>query len=492
MIQKFQNASNPGELAAAMAIITDLAQRNQLTIPNLNEAMAATFDEGTGQWHSYRSIGLRWLCANPQLFARAALSAGLKVEEFLSEHLAFRSTRDHDKFLRDGKNLTDLAGAKLVTRALLDEAMAAIFDDGDYYDRSIGFEWLVHNPALFAQVAEQCGFAVREFLLAHENKALNGNRILLYSEILKLIPAAEREQFARDMYARHGCLNNGWIRHLREVGVGPATAAEMILGELERAEANHKGPDCNYAVKSFLEYGSSEHEGKNAPWAVLSKDQLKKAMAICSRLAGNLFFTKRAEIEKWLGKEHFAALGREVVLRGGMFTSAQHDFVAEQSLDFQLKVAESLVIAPGFIISLMLQLDEARARELYAKKAAAFNEVHLATLYRTTWERRNPGGKPVHAWLEAELERRLTDQGFIIAAVQEGSFQPKGHLTPKRQFFVDIKGHRYVMSNRQTGYTPKPGEVVIFNTNNGHPLKPNKVTAVIMVPAHRDTKVRMY
>ena len=465
----------------------------------------------------------------------------------------FSDTHNHDKFLNEQTRLSELAESGELTSGLLDESMKAMYDDGDYIDRSIGFAWLASNSELFNTTATRLGFKVGDFLIEHGGLCWVGSRVLLHSEVVALIPESEREAFVKEIYRRHGAFNNGWIGVVTTAGVPLSTVAELILTKLTAVADNCEDSNVVNAVWDFLaNHGStypgdihwsmltdtrfSEVMGKLADrepasflaqqvciegrlgkeryeelarlveprrhepaphftmsweptqWAALSDAQFVQAMSICARKSPVHFFGKRSQIEERIGKDAFNALALEAVLRMDKLSADQQKFVAEQPLPFQLQVARKLNASAEFLIALMLKLNSTDGADLYREKSTVFDTAHIATLYRSTWALRHQDGKSLAPWLERELERRLTEAGYIVRTVTEGTFTPRGSSSPQRQLQVVDNGRTYVVERGQRDYYPKAGDVVIIHARSASSLTP-RVFAATFLPAHNGEKV---
>jgi hypothetical protein len=403
----------------------------------------------------------------------------------------FTDTRSVDQFIAGQNALTELAMSGQLTPELLNEAMKAMYDDGADIDRSIGFTWICKNPDLFGRTAETLELKARDFLLEHISLSYVGYLILLHPKVLMLIAQDEREAFVQEIYCRYGAFNNSWTGSVLKVGVSQSTVAALILEKLEAVPDNCDSSCNDNAVRSFLESGDSQHDKESpAPWQVLTDEQFELAIGICSRKSPRWYFDNREHIEKRLakgGKSIFTKLGRVSVLRVTELTHPQQKFVDEQEIDFRVTVARNLAAGPASLIPLLLELSPEKGAELFADRAALFEDREMAWLYRSTWASRHKDGKPRAPWLERELDRRLSESGHIIGTVQLGTYTPRGGK-PQPQWQVCHGGTTYVMERRQRGpYRPEAGDQVIINPRSAQQLTP-LVKAVYFLPAHSGEK----
>lgn len=408
---------------------------------------------------------------------------------------SFQSTRNHGSFLQQQVDLTELATQRQLTKALLDQAMQAMYDDGDYIDRSVGFAWILENTALFGQVMAQLNIPVASYLREHAGLCWVGSRILLCEPLLNLVPAGEREAFVRDIYAQHGGFNNEWIGTLIKVGVQRTACAEMIVASLEAAPLDCEASSLVNAVTEFLNHGDHDNGPEYpSPWAVLDDTQFLRAATICSTKAPKRFFQHRQKLElrlggKVTGAARFDDLGRQTLSKLVSLTNDQLSFLlADGDTDTLAAAARRLEQGARPLVVLLSRIDEKRGREILATKADLLADG-LPEVYRSTWEQRHHQGVPRALWLEQELVRRLEADGIILGIVEEGTHTPRGAVRPQRQLKVVKDGHSYVMDRNQRGYYPRVGDNVIVNTRSGQRLTP-RVTAVAMLPARSAQEVR--
>lgn len=400
----------------------------------------------------------------------------------------FASTRNHDTFLAGQRRLSEMAGDGTLTRPLLDEAMAAMYDDGDYIDQSTGFAWILDQPELFAHTAGRCGFQVAEFLETHGPLCWVGSRVLLNGELLALVPADQRTAFVQRMYAAHGAFNNHWIETARGAGVSDDVMAELILARLAAVGDNCESSGMVDAVKDFLDYGYQYGE-PTSPWSVMTAQQFDRAMVTCSAKAPGRFFAKRELIQRRLGEARWVELAKTTLPGLKRLSQEQQAFVEEQPVSYQLQIAQGLECAPAFLLRLLVKLPAADGPQRYTELEGLLAGVSLADTYRSTWASRHSEGVALAPWLEAELQKKLAAAGYVFGTVISGKFTPRGG-TPRTQLQVVAGGVTYVLERCQRGYYPKAGDEVLVNSRTGHHLTP-RVVAAIFLPARSGQEVRI-
>jgi uncharacterized protein YqgQ len=406
--------------------------------------------------------------------------------------IRFRHTKDHDEFILGQKQLTTMYGQKLLTREQLSEATTAMYDDGDYIDRSIGFEWIKDHPAWFAETAARCDFKCSDFLREHGHIFWVGNRILLNPELLALVAEDEREEFVKEIYLKHGSFNsNYWTQVVMEAGIPKSTVTDLILEKLASVPDDCETKNYETPLHALLRY-RRESNDEISQWTLLTDEQLDTAMQLAARKTPTEFFLHRTGIEARLGEARFAELADEVIAKLTRLTPAQQKYAEEQYFRNQLEIARQLTGNADFILRLivkldyatciLLKIDPATARNLFREKSELFAD-NIANLYRQTWTDRHKEGKPVAPWLESELERILYRKGYIVGTVEEYIHTPKGGQ-PRRQLQVRHERKIYTQERRQYDYTPKPGDQVLIATYRGYELTP-KVTATEFYPIDR-------
>lgn len=401
----------------------------------------------------------------------------------------FTGTRSHEKFMEQRWRLTELADTETLTRAQLDEAMAAMYDDGDYIDRSIGMEWLLDNPERFNQTAQRCGFTVTEFFHMHGRLCWVGSRVLSSPAVLRLVPDSERTTFVQRMYRAHGSFNSYWIESVLSVGVSRETVAALIQEGLEAVPDNCEASGMVDQVKEFLDCGWRAGE-PNSPWSVLTADEFDAAMTVCARKAPGRFFDKQEEIERRLRPGRWNSLALEALPRLKRLSPAQQRLLEQQPLEYQLEIATKLDAAPTFLVGLLVRLPEAQGKAQLEQLERLFDGMTVPDLYRKTWAIRHEGEKPKARWLEDELQRRLTAARIFIGTVQRGTFQPR--TGPARtQLEVKEGNLTYVMERSQRGWYPKPGDQVLICRQRAHWLTP-RVGVLNFIPARLGDDVRNY
>lgn len=404
----------------------------------------------------------------------------------------FTDTRKHEQFWAGLQQLTELAVSGRLTCEQLDQAMRAMYDDGDCIDQSIGFTWLCQEPDLFGQVAVRLGFKVSDFLLEHGDLCWVGSRILLYPCLLALIPEEEREGFVRQVYCRYGAFNESWIRVVLEAGGVPrATISELLLERLERVRDDCDSANCGNDVWDFLRFGHRGYRDEPTSWNILTDDQFRLALDICARKSPREFFENRGQIEQRLGsgsagKAELTELGRAVIMKVKSLTPAQQRFVEEQDIDFRIAVARNLKTGAASVIPLLVQLVPDQGAQLFAELAPMFEGGGIASVYRSTWEIRHREGKPLAPWLEAELKARLTAAGYFLGTVTEGWFTPRGKSQAIRQHEVKdgAKGVTFIWDRYQTGYYPQVGDEVLIYARGAHWLTDYVARAAFLPARH--------
>ena len=467
----------------------------------------------------------------------------------------FCDTNSHDEFLAGQGRLTALCTSGQLTRELLDQAMRAMYDDGDYIDQSIGFAWLVTHPDLFGQAAEGCGFKVSAFLLEHSKLCWVGCRTILYPDVLKLIPAEEREEFVRAIYRRQGAFNNTWIQAVTSVGVPLPAVAEMILEALEAVADDCEKSNVTNAVWDFLGNHGSTYAG-DIHWSMLTDERFSELMTKFAAREPARFLAQRGCIEGRLGTaryEELAALAKPrsheaapsypwgweptqwTVLGDAQFgraiticarKSPNHFFEKRRQIEERLGQAGFKTLALVAVLRLSrltpAQQNFVEEQPRTFQLQVAYNlDTNALFLLGVILKLSGTDGEELYSAQSKVLDAegiahvyRTTwamrhNHGKPIAPWLERDLERRlakagyiiatvqeGSFTPRggrpqAQMQVVHNGHTYVKERRQGGYYPRRGDPVIINTRGGQPLTP-KVTAVLFLPARSGEEVKSY
>lgn len=419
----------------------------------------------------------------------------------------FFGTRDHDSFMEQQEKLSELSDSGELTRAQLDQAMRSLYDDGDYIDRSIGFAWLCENPQRLQATADRLGFQVDDFLMEHGSVTWVGSRILLNSDLLRLVPADRREQFVHDVYIKYGAFNNYWIDACLEAGINRSLFGYVIYERLLHCRDDAEENSTVSEATDFIEYGGS-NTCANPPWSVMDDDTFLPCISQAAPKAPRRFFEKRREIDGRIGADKFAKLARGIIDSRDQLTKPQQDFVSEQEPAYQVGVLRRLKGSPEMVIRVLVNMDEAEGTAVYTEMSSLLDSANAASLYRSTWEIRHPkpadpyakmlfrprDAEPVSEertvkapWLEKLLERRLVDNGYHLGIVRQGEHRGRRQL----EVYDEAKGHKYVLHRHQRGYYPSVGDQVIV-TSHGAYQPHSRLSICGFLPATNMKEVRTY
>ena len=423
------------------------------------------------------------------------------------EFMPFHGTRDHSSFLAQQERLSEMADRGDLTVELLDEAMRALYDDGDYIDRSIGFAWLCANPQRFQTTADRLGFRVDDYLMEHGSVTWVGSRILLNSDVIRLVPVDRREQFVQDVYLKYGAFNNSWIDSCIEAGVNQSLFGGLIYERILFCRDDAEENSTVSAATEFIEYGGSDTSA-NSPWSVLDDRNFLACVSQAAPKAPRRFFEKRREIEARIGTNKFAGLARTIIDSCNELTKPQQDFVSEQDSTYQLRVLRRLKGSPEMVIRVLCDMGEHEGSTLYHEMSEVLDSANAASLYRSTWAIRHPkpadpyadmlfrprDAEPVRdmptvkaPWLEKLLEKRLADNGYYLGIVRQGEHRGRRQL----EVYDEADSHKYVLHRHQRGFYPKVGDRVIV-TRNGAYQPHSRLSICAFLPAHSTMEVRTY
>ncbi len=226
----------------------------------------------------------------------------------------FVPTRKYSDFVAGQDLLTDLAMSGQLTAGLLDEAMKALYDDGDFIEQSIGFAWILSKPGLFMPTAARLGIDITAFLLKHASVCWVGSRILLSTALLNLIPQEEREQFVQTVYSQYGACKNSWLGVVTAAGVPLSTVCELIFARLEAVSDNCELSCTSNAVQDFLRDHGPTYTG-DMHWGLFNDKQFSEEMRWLAEWRPECFIAQRVFLEGRLGKERYRALAASTQAR---------------------------------------------------------------------------------------------------------------------------------------------------------------------------------
>lgn len=362
-------------------------------------------------------------------------------------------------------------------------------------------------------------------------------------DLMALLSPAWRVRYVRDIYPRIGAHTMSWISTAVLSGITRDTIATAILQRLRRVEIN-KGVVND--VEDFLRYGGGHdlhaapihaalwrlelsrdgmqilrpqietdpsagfpeierrlHVGVKPredrilggfpeipPWFALSNTELAEALRICATKAPaqTLQILRDERVRPRLQPADEDAIvtmatQRMDTIMGVSLETLEGllDLTDREALARQLKpVQEHYLHAPTaqFLFRIICELSPYEARRRFWQEVIVpvLKPASAAAVYKA-WRQMQLEEDDV----ESELRSRLDEEGYILSTIRRGSHQGKV------QWFVDVRGTRYVQDRYEHRYFPTEGDLVLFKPTSGHRLTPT-VMAVTFIPVMKDVR----
>src|SRR3989344_694635 len=157
---------------------------------------------------------------------------------------------DKDRMHELQTELTESATADALTADRLSEVVRLYHDDRHYRVQSVGMSWILDHLVLFAKTVGD----VAQFLRRHLTDQDCMERVLQNTNVLLLIPEAERSQFVFDAYQPFGSYSNDeWVKYTVRAGVLWPVLAAAVEKRIENAPAEDPDHNCYTPMLEFLE-----------------------------------------------------------------------------------------------------------------------------------------------------------------------------------------------------------------------------------------------
>ncbi|MBU1132536.1 hypothetical protein KKC32_04830 [Patescibacteria group bacterium] len=414
------------------------------------------------------------------------------------------------------KALDDSSDKGELTWGRLAEAIFTQHDNRDYIPESIGTTWIEDNPQAFKRAVNS---NVLGFLREYMDTPHFAEIILLKEDVLKLIPEAERAEFVRVAYLRHGARNFGWVKAADSAHVCRDAIQEIILESLRRVDPAQIEKNILTAAHEFLEYGDGM--GSNAyheieiqrnqrergipdsdlyyprfsaeyPWGILTDAQFEEALEICAEKMPGKVISMWEKLCLRLSRETVRAICNKGIGRLKSFCGKPLDF-QWLAIENRLALAESLQPLSDqdsyqssvmeFLLDCFFEIP-AHDQPVFWYKVIerVLENANGVEIYRTFKKRIDwLSDDDWHLVMDSWMNARLEASGYRIGTIEEGTFFDRKRRQNRLQFQVQHGRKIYIQDRFSHRYFPRKGDRVFYRPATAQFLTP-MVAAVHFIP----------
>ncbi len=396
--------------------------------------------------------------------------------------------------------LTISAEAGTLTADRLSEVVRIYHDDRHYRMQSIGMSWIFEHPELFAKTVGDVAQFLRRHLLDQDCM----DRVLQSTDILLLIPEAERSSFVFDAYQPFGSYaNDEWLKYTIRAGVPRDVLARAIETRIRNAKPEDSESHYYSPMLEFLE-GLEEMDWKDpatgrvwpvsmmeglsykdrvnmsswsgeTAWELFDEEVFTRIIRLCVEKAAFRVLEARKQISIKLPPETVQQLCIEAADLINVLPRKNPN-LRLLPVETRLKLAKRLELgtalnynsdADGFLVALLIDAGYEASYQMFCELRSQFDKLDAASVYRTAQPYLNKAADKRHAAKLKELLRyRLEEAGYVIGTIVEGKHKQS------IQWQVAYNGITYVHERQTHRYYPGVGDEVIFKPAAGLHLTP--------------------
>ena len=407
---------------------------------------------------------------------------------------------DKDRMHELQTELTESATADTLTADRLSEVVRLYHDDRHYRVQSVGMSWILDHLVLFAKAVGD----VAQFLRRHLTDQDCMERVLQNTNVLLLIPEAERSQFVFDAYQPFGSYSNDeWVKYTVRAGVPWPVLAAAVEKRIENAPAEDPDHNCYTPMLEFLE-GTEEADWKDpatgrvwpidmmeglsykdrvnmsgwsgeTEWELFDEEGFARIIRLCVERAPHRVLEARAQISIKLPPETVQQLCIEAADRINRLPR-KNPTLRLLPVDTRFKLAQRLDLgntllynsaADGFLVALLIDAGYEASHRMFCDLRSQFDKLDAASVYRTAQPYLKKAKDQKLAGKVKELLRyRLEEAGYAIGTIVAGKHKQS------IQWQVAYNGITYVHERNVHRYYPSEGDEVIFKPTEGRHLTP--------------------